>query len=48
LHEGEVSYPRGQPAALTAQQVEAGYALLCSAIAESDLTIEPVPPDFNG
>ncbi|MCP4333348.1 MAG: 2Fe-2S iron-sulfur cluster binding domain-containing protein [Gammaproteobacteria bacterium] len=43
---GEVSYPGGQPDALSEQQVEAGYALFCSAFASSDLTIELLVPEF--
>jgi CDP-4-dehydro-6-deoxyglucose reductase len=43
---GEVSYPHGQPAALSREQQEQGYALFCSAYAVSDLTIELVQPEF--
>ena len=43
---GEVSYPRGQPAALSLEQGEQGYALFCSAYALSDLIIELVQPEF--
>jgi hypothetical protein len=45
---GDVSYPQGQPDALSRQQAEAGYALFCSAHACSDLTIELLTPDFPG
>ncbi len=45
---GEISYPGGQPDALSRQQVEAGYALFCSAFASSDLTIELIVPEFAG
>jgi len=43
---GEVTYPQGQPEALSCEQSEAGYALFCSAYALSDLTIELIPPEF--
>jgi CDP-4-dehydro-6-deoxyglucose reductase len=43
---GKVSYPRGQPAALSREQQEEGYALFCSAYAVSDLTIELIQPEF--
>jgi len=46
LIEGEISYPRGQPDALDAQQVRDGYALFCSAVAKSDLVIELIQPEF--
>ena len=45
---GEVSYPRGQPDALSLEQGEQGYALFCSAYALSDLIIELVQPEFPG
>jgi hypothetical protein len=44
---GEVGYPDGQPVAISDEQVEAGYALFCSAYAQSNLTIELVEPDFH-
>jgi ferredoxin len=47
VHQGEVSYPGGLPDALDAQQLEAGYALFCSAVATTNLTIELVQPDFE-
>jgi len=47
LLSGEVSCPRGQPEALNEQQVAAGYALFCSAFANSDLTIELLTPEFT-
>jgi CDP-4-dehydro-6-deoxyglucose reductase len=47
LIEGEVSYPRGQPDALNAQQARDGYALFCSAVAKSDLVIELLQPVFE-
>ncbi|MEZ5498140.1 MAG: 2Fe-2S iron-sulfur cluster-binding protein [Steroidobacteraceae bacterium] len=37
---GRVGYPRTRPPGLTAQEAEAGMALLCQARAESDLRIE--------
>lgn len=43
---GEVTYPRGQPDALSTQQRDAGYALFCSAYAVSNLTIELIQPEF--
>jgi len=43
---GEVSYPDGQPDALSQAQREQGYALFCSAYAVSDLIIELVQPEF--
>ena len=43
---GEVTYPRGQPDALSTEQRDAGYALFCSAYAVSNLTIELIQPEF--
>ena len=43
---GEVTYPQGQPEALSSAQSDAGYALFCSAYALSDLTIELIQPEF--
>ena len=43
---GEVSYPGGQPDALSIEQFAQGYALFCSAYATSDLTIELIQPEF--
>ena len=37
---GEVHYPRGQPLGLAAEEVAAGYVLLCQAVARSDLVVE--------
>jgi len=45
---GVVSYPGGQPDALSGQEMEAGYALFCSAFAASDLIIELLVPEFEG
>lgn len=45
---GEVSYPAGQPDALSTEQREQGYALFCSAYALSDMTIELIQPVFPG
>ena len=43
---GEVTYPQGQPEALSVGQSDAGFALFCSAYALSDLTIELLQPEF--
>ena len=37
---GEIHYPHGRPLGLTAEEVAAGYALLCQARPRSDLTVE--------
>jgi CDP-4-dehydro-6-deoxyglucose reductase, E3 len=37
---GSVDYPRGRPLGLSAAEAEAGYALLCQAVATSDLVVE--------
>jgi CDP-4-dehydro-6-deoxyglucose reductase len=47
LIEGEVTYPGGQPDALSEAEAESGFALFCSAHAQSDLVIELLPPDFS-
>ena len=44
---GKLSYCNGKPDALSAAQAADGYALFCSAYAESDLSIELIEPDFN-
>ncbi len=44
--DGNVGYPRGLPDALDANEAEQGYALFCSAFAESDLVIELLRPEF--
>ena len=46
--EGRITYPRGRPPALTADEVEQGWALLCQARADSDLTLESVPREVPG
>jgi CDP-4-dehydro-6-deoxyglucose reductase len=40
LLSGEIHYPHGRTAGLTAQEAEAGYILLCQAQPRSDLTVE--------
>ncbi|HEX7417371.1 MAG TPA: FAD-binding oxidoreductase [Steroidobacteraceae bacterium] len=40
LLSGEIEYPRGRPLGLTAEDVRAGYVLLCQARARSALRIE--------
>ncbi len=40
LISGAVRYPRGRPLGLSATEAEAGYVLLCQAVAESDLVVE--------
>lgn len=47
LLSGTVSYPLGQPDALSAAQAEAGYALFCSACPRSNLSIELLRPDLG-
>lgn len=37
---GEIHYPNGRTAGLTAQEAEQGYVLLCQARAKSDLVVE--------
>lgn len=37
---GEFAYPRGRPAGITADEEQGGYALLCQAIALTDLRVE--------
>ncbi len=44
---GKVEYPAGPPEALDAGEMQAGYALFCSAHPRSDLTIELVLPRFE-
>ena len=44
---GKLNYCNGKPDALSAAQAAAGYALFCSAYAESDLSIELIQPDFD-
>jgi hypothetical protein len=36
------------PEALDDEQAQQGYVLFCSAVALSDLTIELIPPGFDG
>ena len=43
---GEVVYPKGQPDALDADQMQAGYALCCSAHPLTDLVIELLKPEL--
>src|SRR5688500_5302650 len=40
LISGEIHYPNGRTAGLTAQEAEVGYVLLCQARAKSDLVVE--------
>ncbi len=40
LLEGRILYPRGQPLGLTADEVSAGYVLLCQAEASTDIRID--------
>jgi len=40
LLSGEIHYPNGRTAGLTAQEAAQGYVLLCQARAKSDLTVE--------
>lgn len=40
LISGEIHYPNGRTAGLTAQEAEQGYVLLCQARAKSDLVVE--------
>jgi CDP-4-dehydro-6-deoxyglucose reductase len=40
LISGEIHYPNGRTAGLTAQEAQAGYILLCQARARSDLKVE--------
>jgi CDP-4-dehydro-6-deoxyglucose reductase len=40
LLSGEIHYPNGRTAGLTAEEAEAGYVLLCQARARSDLRVE--------
>jgi CDP-4-dehydro-6-deoxyglucose reductase len=40
LVSGRVGYPRGRPLGISAAEIDAGFALLCQARAESDLVIE--------
>lgn len=47
LIKGRLSYCNGKPDALSAAQAADGYALFCSAYAESDLSIELIQPDFE-
>ena len=44
--DGEVSYPRGLPQAISEAEAESGLVLFCSAFAVSDLTIELLAPEF--
>jgi CDP-4-dehydro-6-deoxyglucose reductase len=37
---GQVDYPRGPPLGLSAAEAAAGYALLCQAVARTDLVVE--------
>lgn len=46
--EGQVSYPRGLPPALTEHEARDGWALLCQARAASDLTVEALPREIPG
>ena len=46
LVSGEIAYPGGLPDAISSDDADAGYALFCSAVAHSDLTIELVAPAF--
>ncbi|MDH3387280.1 MAG: 2Fe-2S iron-sulfur cluster-binding protein [Gammaproteobacteria bacterium] len=43
---GRIHYPNGLPQAISDSQDRAGYALFCSALAVSDLTIELVRPNL--
>jgi len=43
---GEIVYPNGVPAAISAAEVKQGQVLFCSAYATSDLTIEILKPVF--
>ncbi|MDH3218493.1 MAG: 2Fe-2S iron-sulfur cluster-binding protein [Gammaproteobacteria bacterium] len=43
---GEIRYPNGLPQAITDSENRAGYALFCSALAASDLTIELATPNL--
>ncbi len=45
---GSVDYPKGPPAALSEEDREAGFALLCQARALSDLTVEARPVEIPG
>ena len=47
LHSGSVHYPKGLPDALSEAEEQAGYALFCSAFADSDLVIELSPFGFD-
>lgn len=42
---GEIDYPAGPPEGLSAKEMEAGFALFCSAHPRSDLTIELAQPE---
>ena len=44
LHQGKITYPKGQPGAISDLQTEQGYVLFCSAFAMSDLSIEIIDP----
>ena len=44
LHQGKITYPKGQPDAISDLQSDQGYVLFCSAFAVSDLTIELITP----
>ncbi len=46
--EGHISYPRGLPPALTEGEAREGWALLCQARADSDLTVEALPREIPG
>jgi len=45
---GRITYPRGLPPALTAGEVEQGWALLCQARADTNLTLESAPRELPG
>jgi CDP-4-dehydro-6-deoxyglucose reductase len=45
---GRVDYPKGLPPALSEEEREAGFALLCQAHALSDLTVEARPVEIPG
>lgn len=44
--EGNISYPKGLPAAISETESQSGLVLFCSAVAASDLTIELLAPEF--
>ena len=47
LLDGEVRYPNGTPDALSDSEKQAGFALLCSAYALTDLVIELGRPEMG-